>query len=310
MHVVRRTCAALATCLLLLVAGWLLLRGGEGDRPAARKVDPASFPAGSTMRRLAERGGITVGTRFDQPLFGALGPRGKPEGFDVEMAKIIAAELGIAEENIVWVRVFAADRERVIEAGRADLVIATYTITDGRKRAVDFAGPYYTAGQTILVRDGNNEIKRPADLAGRGVCTAVGSTPADVLRSRYPQARLHLVAEYTECLEPLRNGQIDAVSTDNVILSGLIHQNPGEFKLVGGLFTSEPYGIALRKGDPDFREFINDVIERSYASGSWRAAWERTAGAVLDTPVPPPVDRRQGAHSGERIVMTPHSSPT
>jgi glutamate transport system substrate-binding protein len=262
------------------------------------------------MRRLAERGAITVGTRFDQPLFGALGPAGKPEGFDVEIAKIIAAELGIAEEKITWVRVIAADRERVIEDGRADLVIGTYTITDRRKRAVDFAGPYYTAGQTILVRDGDREINGPEDLSGKRVCTTAGSTPSEVLRSRYPEARLSLLAEYTECLEPLRNGQIDAISTDNVILSGLIYQNPGEFKLVGGLFTREPYGVALHKGDADFREFINDVIERSYATGGWRAAWDRTAGGVLDAPDPPPVDRYTGAASGEPPVTTPHPSTT
>ena len=292
MHLARRAGAAVAVCLLLLAGGWFMLREEKaGGQSTAPTVDPTSFPAGSTMRRIAERRVLAVGSRFDQPLFGGLGPDGKPDGFDVEIAKIIAAELGLTETEIRWLRVVAADRESVIVDGRADLVIATYTITEHRKEEVAFAGPYYLAGQAILVRESETEISGPKNLEGKLVCTAAGSRPAEVLQMRYPGARLHLVAQYSDCLEPLRNGQIDAVSTDNVILSGLIHQNPGEFKLVGELFTSDPYGVGIRKGDDTFRAFINDVLERSYKSGQWRAAWKRTAGVVLDTPAPPPVDR-------------------
>ena len=291
MRIAHRFFAAGMACLLLTLGWFALDRTDSGDAIEVRNVDPASFPTGSTMRRLAERGALTVGTKFDQPLLSALGPDGKPQGFDVEIATIIAAELGIGKEDIVWVRVVSADRERVVESGTVDLVIATYTITPTRKTAVDFAGPYYTAGQAILVVEGNRDIEGPQDLPGRTVCTTTGSTPADVLRLRYPEAHLRLVSEYTECLEPLRNGQVDAISTDNAILSGLIHQNPGEFEMLGELLTTEPYGIAVRKGDNQFRSFINDVIERSYANGSWRAAWERTAGEVLEEPDPPAVDR-------------------
>lgn len=287
---VLRAGAAVAAAGLILAAC-----GGDGDDGGAPaggdEVQPADFAEGTTMRKLAEAGKIRVGTKFDQPLFGLKAPSGEPEGFDVEVAKIIAGELGIDEGNIEWVETVSANREPFIQNGQVDIVVATYTINDERKKVIDFAGPYYVAGQSILVKADNNEISGPEDLAGKKVCTVEGSTPAQNMRDKFPKAKLQLTDAYSNCLQPLRNGQVDAITTDNVILSGFVDQNPDEFKLVGELFTEEPYGIGLTKGDDEFRTFINDVLEESYQDGRWKKAWEDTAGAVLETPEPPAVDR-------------------
>jgi glutamate transport system substrate-binding protein len=98
---------------------------------------------------------------------------------------------------------------------------------------------------------------------------------------------------YSNCLDPLRNGQVVAVTTDNVILSGFVAQNEGEFKLAGDgkTFTEEPYGIGLTKGDDEFRNFINDVLEESFDDGTWARLFEQTAGQVLPVPDPPTLDR-------------------
>ncbi|HEU0214853.1 MAG TPA: glutamate ABC transporter substrate-binding protein [Jiangellaceae bacterium] len=281
--------AAIATTAALVLAA---CGDDDDDGEAAPTVEPSpEFEAGSTMAELNEAGSITVGTKFDQPLFGLVGPDGNPVGFDVEVAKIIAGELGIDEENIEWVETISANREPFIQDGQVDIVVATYTINDERKQVVDFAGPYYVAGQMIMVLEENTDINGPDDLAGKTVCSAEGSTPAERIRTEYPEATLLPAGAYSECLEPLRNGQVDAVTTDNVILSGFIDQNPGEFKLVGEPFSEEPYGIGLEKGDDDFRNFINDVLEESFEDGRWEEAWEATAGAVLETPEPPEVDR-------------------
>ena len=284
----RFAIAAIATTAALVLAAC----GDDDDGEAAPTVEPSpEFEAGTTMAELNEAGSITVGTKFDQPLFGLVGPDGVPVGFDVEIAKIIAGELGIDEENIEWVETISANREPFIQDGQVDIVVATYTINDERKQVVDFAGPYYQAGQMIMVLEENTDINGPDDLAGKTVCSAEGSTPAERIRTEYPEATLVPAGAYSECLEPLRNGQVDAVTTDNVILSGFIDQNPGEFKLVGEPFSEEPYGIGLEKGDDDFRNFINDVLEESFEDGRWEEAWEATAGAVLETPEPPTVDR-------------------
>jgi glutamate transport system substrate-binding protein len=262
---------------------------------SASVAEDAQFDEGTTMARLSEAGSIKVGTKFDQPGFGLQNPStNQPEGFDVEVAKIIAAKLGIAAGDIEWVEAVSANREQFIQNGDVDMVVATYTINDERKELIDFAGPYYVAGQDIMVATGNPEkIEGPDDLAGKNVCSVEGSTPAQNIRDNYPDAKLTLFDVYSKCADALSNGQVDAVTTDNVILTGLVAASDGDFELVGNPFTEEPYGIGVKKDDDDFRNFINDVLEESFDDGSWADAWDRTAGKITgeEAPEPPAVDR-------------------
>ncbi|SFK36211.1 glutamate ABC transporter substrate-binding protein [Cellulomonas sp. KH9] len=266
---------------------------GEGTEPAGGATpaeETAEFPEGSTMAALAEAGTITIGTKFDQPLFGLVGPNGEPEGFDVEIGKIIAGKLGIAPEDIEWKETISSNREPFIQNGEVDIVVATYTINDKRKEVVSFAGPYYLAGQSILTMTSNTDIEGPEDLAGKNVCTVSGSTPEANLLQNYPEAKVQALGAYSECIEPLRNGQVDAISTDNVILAGFAADND-DMEVRGEPFTEEPYGIGLALDDTDFRMWINDVLEESFEDGTWSEAWESTAGTVLPAPEPPTVDR-------------------
>ncbi|MGY1718893.1 glutamate ABC transporter substrate-binding protein [Blastococcus sp. SYSU DS0552] len=272
--------------------------GNEAEEAAEETQEVAEdvqFEEGTTMAELAEAGEITIGTKFDQPGFGLLNPNTQtPEGFDVEIAELIAAELGIAPESINWVETVSANREPFIQNGQVDMVVATYTINDQRKQVVDFAGPYYEAGQDIMVAAGNPEgIEGPEDLAGKTVCSVEGSTPAQNIRDNYPEAELITYDVYSKCADDLANGNVQAVTTDNVILTGLVAGSPDEFELVGNPFTEEPYGIGLEKGDDEFRDFINDVLVESFENGEWAAAWDRTAGDITGTeaPEPPSVDR-------------------
>jgi glutamate transport system substrate-binding protein len=279
--------------IALAAAGALALSACAGggtpgaDDTATPEPEP-TFEAGTTMAELAEAGSITIGTKFDQPLFGLNGPNG-PEGFDVEIGKIIASELGIAEEDIEWKEAVSANREPFIQNGEVDIVIATYTINDKRKEVVSFAGPYYMAGQSILVLADNEDIESEDDLVGQPVCSVTGSTPAAKLAEI--GAEPVLTDTYSNCLEPLRSGAVVAVSTDNVILAGLAAQNEGEFKVVGEPFTEEPYGIGLALEDTDFRMWINDVLEEAYEDGRYEEAWNATAGTVLPFVDPPAPDR-------------------
>ena len=282
----RTSLIGLAAAGAIALAGCAGGTSTETTSPAAEEV---TFDEGTTMAALNEAGTVTIGTKFDQPLFGLMGPSGVPEGFDVEIGKIIASNLGIAEEDIEWVETVSANREPFIENGQVDFVVATYTINDKRKEVVSFAGPYYMAGQSILVLADNEDITSEADLVGQPVCSVTGSTPAAKLEEI--GATPVLTDTYSNCLEPLRNGTVVAVSTDNVILAGLAAQNEGEFKVVGEPFTSEPYGIGLALEDDDFRMWINDVLEASYEDGSYEAAWNETAGTVLPFVEPPTPDR-------------------
>jgi glutamate transport system substrate-binding protein len=282
----RIALVAAAAASALALAG---CAGGGGATEEPTEEAAPTFEAGTTMAELADAGTITVGTKFDQPLFGLVGPSGVPEGFDVEIAKIIASELGISEDNIEWTETVSANREPFIENGQVDIVVATYTINDKRKEVVSFAGPYYMAGQSILVLADNDDIESEEDLVGQPVCSVTGSTPAAKLAEI--GAEPVLTDTYSNCLEPLRSGQVVAVSTDNVILAGLAAQNEGEFKVVGEPFTEEPYGIGLALEDTEFRMWINDVLEAAYEDGRYEEAWNSTAGTVLPYVDPPAVDR-------------------
>ena len=277
----------------IALASALTLSGctDSAETPEAAPVEETvEFEAGTTMAKLNEAGEITIGTKFDQPLFGLKGPDGQPVGFDVEMGKLIAAKLGIAADKITWTETVSANREPFLQNGQVDLVVATYTINDTRKEVVDFAGPYYLAGQDLLVLAGNpDKIAGPEDLAGKPVCTVSGSTSEKNIAAYTDN--VIATDTYSNCLGPLRSGEVVAVTTDNVILAGLADQNAGEFEVVDAPFTEEPYGIGLKKDDTEFRTFVNDVLEEAFQDGTWAKAWESTAGTVLETPEPPAVNR-------------------
>ncbi|RBY98048.1 ABC transporter substrate-binding protein [Blastococcus sp. TF02-8] len=278
--------ATLAVASVFLAA----CSGGESEEAAAEPTvaEVPEFEAGTTMAELAEQGTITVGTKFDQPGFGLENLEGDVEGFDVEIAKIIAAELGISPEKIKFVQTPSAIREEVIEGGEVDMVVATYTINDKRRERISFAGPYYEAGQQIMVAADNDEITGPDSLKENPdltVCSVTGSTPAEQIKPYLADpGQLTLFDEYSQCADSLSNGQVDAVTTDNVILLGFVSESDGDFKLVGEQFTEEPYGVGIAKGDVAFCEFINETLaanEEAYAE-----AWESTAGQVEGAETP------------------------
>jgi glutamate transport system substrate-binding protein len=266
---------------------------------ASAAAEVPTFEEGTKMAEIQEKGVLTVGTKFDQPLFGLANLEGVPEGFDVEIAKLVAEAIFgegnvTVGENLEFVEAVSANREPFIQDGTVDMVVATYTINDTRKEVVDFAGPYYIAGQDIMVPAGNPlGIQGVEDLNGKRVCTVNGSTSLTNVQQMAPQADLSILFDtYSQCADALADGRVDAVTTDNVILSGLVFESDGQFELVGSTFTEEPYGIGVEKGADEFRDFINDVLEEAYESGAWAEAFEATVGQVEEEiPEPPPVDR-------------------
>ena len=262
--------------------------GGDGGGGGAEVADSPEFESGTTMAEIAEKGTVTIGTKFDQPGFGLQNLEGVPEGFDVEVAKIIAGALGIAEEDIEWKETPSDVREQVIENGEVDYVVATYTINDERKQRISFAGPYYNAGQMLMVMSDNDTITGPDDLKANPdakVCTVTGSTPSENIKEYLAsEKQLVLFDVYDKCADALSNGQVDVVTTDNVILAGFVSESDGEFKLVGEQFTEEPYGIGIKKGDVDFCEFINTTLQEN--EDAYLEAWNSTAGEVEGTEEP------------------------
>lgn len=256
---------------LLVAVAFCLLPAGCGQEQ--------TFPEGSTMARIKERGVLTVGIKFDQPMFGYKDPSsGRITGFDAEMARLLAKELTGSERNIRFVETVSRERENFIEQGVVDLVIATYSITDTRARRVSFTDPYYIAGQDLLVRVGDATINGVSDLDRKTVCTATGSTSIERLRQTVPSADLEIVDAYSNCVPALVAGRVDALTTDDTILLGLLAEHRDTLRLVGKPFGREPYGMGVPKQDTAFRDYLNGLIGRWLRGGEWDRAYMATIG--------------------------------
>lgn len=273
---VRKLAAGFAA--LTLALGVTACGSDDGDKADVK--DNPKFEAGTTMAKLADAGKVTVGTKFDQPGFGLKGLGDDPEGFDVEVAKIIAGELGISPDDITWKETTSDIRETAIQDGDVDFVVATYTINDERKKLVTFAGPYYNAGQMLMVKSDNDKITGPDDIKAnpdQKVCSVTGSTPSvNIEKYLANKGQLVLFDGYEKCESALKNGQVHIVTTDNVILQGFVSESEGAYKLVGEQFTEEPYGIGIKKGDVAFCEFINKALADN--KDAYLEAWKDTAG--------------------------------
>ena len=223
---------------------------------------------------------IVIGTKFDQPGLGLKNPDGTMSGFDVDVAKYVAKQLGYNEDKIEWKESPSGQRETLIQNDQVKFIAATYSITDARKEKVDFAGPYLITGQSLLVKADNTDITGAESLQNnKKLCSVSGSTPAQRIKDKYPGVQLQQYDTYSACVEALKNGAIDAVTTDEVILAGYAAQSPGAFKIVGKPFSEERYGIGLKKGDTELRTKINDAHHQD-------GAGRRMEGGVRQEPRP------------------------
>jgi glutamate transport system substrate-binding protein len=236
---------------------------------------------------------ITIGIKFDQPGLGQ--QEGNTyTGFDVEVAKYVAKELGFEGDKVTFKESPSAQRESLLESGQVKMIFATYSITDDRKQKVSFAGPYFVAGQDLLVKADNSDITGPDTLNGKKLCSVTGSTSAKKIKDKYASGvQLQEYDTYSKCVEALNSGTIDAVTTDNVILAGFAAQSQyqGKLKVVGKPFSTENYGVGLKKGDTDTCGKVNTAITKMVSEGAWQKALEDTVGKSgfkFDTATNPP----------------------
>jgi glutamate transport system substrate-binding protein len=236
-------------------------------------------------------GKVVIGIKFDQPGLG-LKEGDNYTGFDVQVAQYVAKDLGYTD--VEFKESPSAQRETLLQSGQVKMIFATYSITDDRKQKVSFGGPYFIAGQDLLVKADNTDITGPDSLNGKKLCSVSGSTSAKKIKDNYSSGvQLQEFDTYSKCVEALNAGQIDAVTTDNVILAGFAAQPQyqGKLKVVGKPFSEERYGVGIAKGDTDLCTKINAALEKMESDGSWQKALDDTVGASgfkPDTSVNPP----------------------
>jgi ABC-type amino acid transport substrate-binding protein len=283
--------AALMLVAVFAVAGCGEDEAEEGTSAAKTATTDAAeaikkFEAGTSLGDIQSKGEITIGVKFDVPPFGFKNPKtDEVEGFDVDLGKAVAEALGVKPK---FIEAISDNRIPFLEDGTADLILSTMTINEERVGQIAFSDPYFIAKGRILVKADNEEITGIDTLAGKNVCTALGSTYEATLKSQAPDAKLKLVDSYSECLELLQNGTVDAVSTDDVILTGMIIQTGDELKLVGDELTQEPYGAGIKKGDTVMQEFVNGVFTKYKEDGRWKSAYDKWVGQYTKEDSEPP----------------------
>jgi glutamate transport system substrate-binding protein len=270
-----------AACALVVACG-----DSNEEAPPAPTPSATAFPAGSTMAQIASRGKIVIGVKYDVPLFGLLDPISRRvDGFDIAVGKEIARALGLSESQIEFVEAVTANRIPFLIEDKVDLIISTFTITEARKQEVDFSRPYYKAGQSILVKRDNTTIRGVADLNGRSVCAQAGSTSERNVMEKAPQAQLLPLQVISACVSAMKDGRVDAVSTDDIQLAGFASLDR-DLKLVGGQFTTELYGVGVKKGKADLVQFVNAELTAMLQDGRWERIYTQYLGTVEGIPPP------------------------
>ena len=260
--------------------------GGETSTAPYEVATDVSLDGSPTFDAMVTADQVRIGVKEDQPGLGFLdAATGERTGFDLEIARWVAASLGFSEDKIEFIAIPSANRESAIVNGDVDYYVGTYSITDKRKTQIDFAGPYFITGQGILVAASDDTIKSEDDLVGKTVCSATGSTPIQNIRDNYPGVDTEEFETYSQCVDALKDGQVDAVTTDQAILIGYAAQQPDELKVVGEPFSVEQYGVGLPLGDDALRTFINDMF--TDGGTVWQAIYDETlglSGTVVDQP--------------------------
>ncbi|GLZ55811.1 ABC transporter substrate-binding protein [Actinomycetospora sp. NBRC 106378] len=293
----RRVSVILVALAALVLAG-CGREGAPGQAPAEQLSYPVAqnvqVPGSATFAKIQQAGRIKMGVKNDQPGLGVQDPtNGQYTGFDIEMGRMIAAGLGVSPDRIDYVVVPSAAREDAISRGDVDYYVGTYTINDNRKQRVGFAGPYYQAGQDLLVRADDSSITGPQTLMGKKVCSVTGSTPIQRVRQQNLTQPENVVEfqTYSQCVNQLIARQVDAVTTDDAILKGFAAQDPQQLKVVGQVFSEEPYGVGVPRDDVAFRTKVNDLIQQAETDGTWQRIYDATLGKSGAPATPPAIQR-------------------
>ncbi|WP_354642528.1 glutamate ABC transporter substrate-binding protein [Kitasatospora camelliae] len=280
----RRTIAvALAVIALTATAAC----GKEGSPNAEGGDSAAKLPtyavksdvkiASKALEDAKKNGKLIIGAKSDQPFLGFEDTStGTRTGFDIEIAKMVAADLGFSPEQIDFKTINSANRETALKDGQIHLYVGTYTINDERKKSVGFAGPYYVAGQDLLVQKTNSDITGKDSVKGKNICSATGST--SVKRIKDLGGTTTEYDAYSLCVDKLLTGEVDGVTTDDAILKGFAAKNPNKLKVVGQPFSKEPYGVGMSKDDKALRDAVNDALKAHEDNGDWKKAYDATLG--------------------------------
>jgi polar amino acid transport system substrate-binding protein len=260
--------------------------GQNCDLTASLRPFPTRAEADRAVENIRTRGRLIVGLDIGSNLFSFRDPvTGQITGFDVDIAGEIARDIFGTPSQVEYRILSSADRIAALKNNQVDVVVKTMTITCERKKQVAFSTVYLTANQRILApRDSN--IQQASDLSGRRVCVAKGTTSLQRVQQITPPPIIVGVVTWADCLVALQQGQVDAVSTDDSILAGLVVQDP-YLHIVGPSMNQEPYGIGINKDNTGLVRFVNGTLERIRRDGTWYTLYRKWLTVLGPAPAPP-----------------------
>ena len=277
--------------------------GDSGEESAAQSVldkapvaGEAEIAASPTAAAIKQRGEMLIGGSLDAPLLSQQNPTtGETEGFDATLGKLLAKYI-IGEPNAKIVNSGSETREALLQNSTVDVVFQTYTITPERAEKVAFAGPYLISGQSIATVKDNNDINSPADLNGKKVIAGANTPAIEAIKEVAPDAEIVTFGTDPECMQALEQNRGEAYVQDLTLLAANAQLND-KIKIVGEPFTSDPYGIGLKRGDEQFKQFVNDWLKKLQDEGIWQQVWQDSLGTVVagEPPKPPEIGSVPGS---------------
>ena len=256
------------------------------DRTASLRPFPDKKDADAAVANVRQRGRLLVGLDIGSNLFSFRDPiTGEITGFDVDIASEVARDIFGTPSRVEYRILSSADRITALQHNDVDIVVKTMTITCERRKQVAFSTVYLMANQRILApRD--SAISQASDLSGKRVCAARGTTSIDRLQQISPAPIIVSVVTWADCLVALQQRQVDAVSTDDSILAGLVAQDP-YLHITGPNLEDQPYGIGINLQNTGLVRFVNGTLERIRRDGTWYALYRKWLTVLGPTPAPP-----------------------
>jgi ABC-type amino acid transport substrate-binding protein len=240
----------------------------------------ANAQAQGTLAKIKERGKLLAGVKLDTPPFGSLDDKNEPAGFDIDLVRKIGARIGVPVE---LVKVTSATRIPLLVSGNVDLVAASMTHTRERDKAIDFSITYYTGGQSLMVPK-DSAVTGIKDLGGKQVAVQQGTTLEKNIAAAAPTAKIVAFRDYNAAWLALAQGRADAFTGSLNVLQGFLKDNPN-FKIVGDLFSVEPFGVGVRQGDSELRDEINFAIQDLWTSGEYASLYRKWFNADPTVPI-------------------------
>lgn len=247
--------------------------------------------AQSTLEKIERTGTLTIGTRTGSPPFGYIDKNNEWVGFSIDLVEkaIVPALSKKIGKPIKVEKKESTPQTRIplLTSNAVDLIAETMTDTQARRESVDFSITYFVTGAQFLVKKGN-VIKGLKDAAGKRIAAQQGSTNARIIRERVPTARLVEFPDQPAAFQALAQGQVHAYTNDGIQLAGLKAKapKPDEWLVVGEFYSYEPYGMAMRKNESDFRHLVNMGLMQAIESGQYFEIYDKWFGSKGEVPYP------------------------